>query len=124
MDRSKFIAGLAGPLFLCIGISMFVNHDRFPDIVHQIQNNIPLIMVSGMISLIAGLAIVHTHRIWAGWPAALTLLGWLLVIGGAVRIVLPHELAQIAGSFGARPSLLTAAAAIVTAFGGFLTFKA
>lgn len=124
MDRSKFIAGLAGPVFLALGISMFLNHDLFPEVVHQIQNSFPLIIVAGVIALAAGLAIVQTHNTWSGWPALVTLLGWLLVIGGVLRIVFPRQLAEIAGTVGTSPGLLTAGATAVTALGAFLTFKA
>ena len=124
MDRSKFIAGLAGPVFLSLGVSMFLNRDMFPDIVHQISNSFPLIIVMGMIALVAGIAIVQTHNTWSGWPASITLIGWLLVIGGVMRIVFPRQLASIAGSIGGDPSLLMIPATLVTAIGLFLCFKA
>ena len=123
MDRSKFIAGLAGPVFLSLGVSMFLNRDLFPDIVHQIQNSFPLIIVAGVIALTAGLAILQVHNTWSGWPALVTLLGWLLVIGGVLRIVFPRQLADIAGSVGANPACLLGGATLVTALGAFLTFK-
>ncbi len=124
MDRSKFIAGLAGPVFLSLGVSMFINRDLFPDIVHQLQNSFPLIIIAGAIALAAGLAIVRTHNIWSGWPALVTLLGWLLVIGGVLRIVLQRQLTDIAGSAGANPAFLTGGALLMTAVGAVLTFKA
>ena len=123
MDRSKFIAGIAGPVFLTLGVSMFINHDLFPDIARQIQNSFPLIIVAGVIALAAGLAIIQTHNVWSGWPALVTLLGWLLVVGGVLRIVFPRQMADIAGSIGATSPFLVGGAALVSALGVFLTFK-
>ena len=124
MDRSKFIAGLAGPVILCAGISMLFNRGAFPDILHQVQNSLALIILSGVISLAAGLAIVQTHTTWSGWPSLVTLLGWLLVIGGVARMLLPRQLAEIAGSVAANPSLLMTGALVSCGLGAFLTFKA
>ena len=124
MDRSKFIAGLAGPVFLSLGVSMLINRDMFPDIVHQISNSVPLIIVTGVISLVAGLAIVQNHDTWSGWPAIITLIGWLLVIGGVLRIVFPRQLASIAGSIAGNPGLLIIPATFITALGLFLCVKA
>ena len=124
MDRSKFIAGLAGPVFLSLGVSMLLNRDMFPDIVHQIQNSYPLVIVAGMIALVACLAIVQNHDTWSGWPAIITLIGWLLIIGGVLRIVFPRQLANIAGSIGGNPSLLMIPATLITALGLFLCVKA
>jgi hypothetical protein len=47
----------------------------------------PLILITGVLAMTAGLAIVNTHNVWMlGWPVIVTLFGWALVIGGAVRI--------------------------------------
>ncbi len=119
----EFIAGLAGPVFLALGVSMLVNRDMFPEVVHQLQNNFALIIVAGGIVLVAGLAILKTHNIWTGWPAIITLLGWLLVTGGALRIVLPRQMAEVAASMGPSPAFLTLAAAVLCVAGAFLTYK-
>ena len=124
MNRSKFIAGLAGPVALALGISMLLNRDLYPDIVRQIQTSYPLIIVAGAIALTGGLAIVRTHNTWAGWPAVVTLLGWLLVIGGAMRIILPRQMADIAARIGPDPAFLSVGAAVLCAMGAFLTYKA
>ena len=49
-----------------------------------------------MILMPAGLAIVLTHNVWvADWPVIITLLGWLAVISGAVRIFAPHRVNEL-----------------------------
>jgi hypothetical protein len=123
VDNSKFIAGLAGPVSLALGLSIFVNRDVFPEIVRQIQNSYPLIIIAGAIVLTAGLAIVQKHRVWTGWPAIITILGWLLVIGGTLRVVLPRQMAELALLAGPSPSFLLLGATVLCAAGAFLTFK-
>lgn len=123
MDRSKFIAGIAGPVVLALGFSIFVNRDLFPGLVQNIQSDPALVIVAGIVALAGGLAIVKTHNIWSGWPAIITLLGWLLVIGGLARIILPRQMAEIATHVMPNPALLLVPAALLVLGGTFLTYK-
>lgn len=124
MDRSKFIASLAGPVFLALGLSMLLNRDLFPAIAQQISASYPLIIVSGALTLVAGLAILRVHNDWAGWHSVVTLLGWLLVLGGALRILMPRQLATIASNVSMDSAYLVVPALILSALGAFLTAKA
>jgi hypothetical protein len=53
-----------------------------------------------------------------------TILGWLLVLGGLARILFPIRLAAAAGDFAHSLGTMGAIAAILVAFGAFLSFKA
>ena len=59
MATTKMIAGLMGPTLLAIGIAMLVNARHFPEMAQQIGNDQGLIFVSGILLLVAGLAIVR-----------------------------------------------------------------
>ena len=52
---------------LAIGIAMLVNARHFPEMAKQIGNDPGLIFVSGILLLVAGLAIVRVHNVWSGW---------------------------------------------------------
>ena len=46
-----------------------------------------LVYMSGLASLLAGLAIVNAYAAWTGdWRVVVTAVGWILVIAGIVRI--------------------------------------
>jgi hypothetical protein len=52
-----------------------------------------LLLVVGLITLLAGLALVLAHNIWSGGPAAIlvTVLGWMLLFKGAALVILPSS---------------------------------
>ena len=124
MQSSTFIAKLVGPMLFVISLGMLTNQDTYHAIVGEFLHSGALVYVSGFLSLLAGLAIVNTHNAWRGeWSVIITVLGWLMLVGGVIRIVFPH----FTVSFGAAVYGSTAAVVIVAVIGlvigGFLTFK-
>ena len=121
--RSRFIAGLIGPMLLAIGASMLLNRGLAAEIATEIARDKALIFLSGLLLLSAGLAIIQLHATWDGWPALVTAIGWLSVVSGLARILFPFELAGLAPHLIVGPAPLIAAAACLAA-GAFLTAKA
>ncbi|MBM3547743.1 MAG: hypothetical protein FJX54_12390 [Alphaproteobacteria bacterium] len=125
MATTRMIASLMGPTLLAIGVSLLVNARHLPEMARQIGNDPGLIFVSGVLLLVAGLAIVRVHNIWSGgWPVVVTVMGWLAVVGGVLRMVLPFWAAGIAAGLGesGMPIVLGALGPLLV--GGFLTYKA
>ena len=121
--KSRYIAGLIGPALLAIASAMLLNRGLLPEIVAEAVRNKALIFLTGLLLLIAGLAIIQLHSTWRGWPAVVTAIGWLSVVSGLARILFPFELADLA------PRLITGPAPMIAALGGmaigaFLTAKA
>jgi hypothetical protein len=124
MQSSAFIAKLVGPMLVVVGVGMLINQDTYHAIIREFLHSGALVYLAGLLSLLAGLAIVNAHNSWqAEWSVIITILGWLMLIGGIVRIALPH----FTVSFGAAVYGSTAAVAIVAiiglVIGGFLSFK-
>ena len=125
MATTKMIAGLMGPTLLAIGLAMLINADNFPEMAKQIGNDPGLIFVSGILLLVAGLAIVRAHNVWSGgWRVVVTVLGWLAVIGGILRMFLPFWAASIAAALGQNRTPVRIGALLPLLLGGFLTYKA
>jgi hypothetical protein len=81
--------------------------------------------LSGILLLVAGLAITRAHSVWAGgWPVLVTVLGWLAILGGLMRMFFPMQLAALAAAMAQRPAGIITAAVVVLVLGGFLSFKA
>jgi hypothetical protein len=125
MTTSKTIAGLIGPTLAAIALGMWFNLASFPALAEQVSREPALIFLSGVLLFVAGLAIVRVHNLWSrGWPVLVTILGWLALLGGLIRILLPTKLAEIAAGFGQNTGLITVAAIVLLVIGGFLSFKA
>jgi hypothetical protein len=124
MALSKAIAGLIGPTLVAIAAGMLLNLGSFPAIAEQVSRDPALILVSGILLFVAGLAIVRAHNLWTGgWPVLVTIFAWLGVLGGLVRILFPTRLAALAAGLGQNTGLIATAAVVLLALGAFLSFK-
>jgi len=123
MTAPVFIARLLGPLFIAIGAGILLNPTVYAAIVAEATHSPTMVYFSGLMSLLPGLAILNVYRAWtADWRIVVTILGWLLVIGGVVRIVLPQTTETLAISIYSTSASLTIAAVIVLVLGAFLSF--
>ena len=124
VTTSKMIAGLIGPTLVAIAAGMLLNLGSFPELAQEISREPGLIFVSGILLLVAGLAIVRAHNIWAGGGlVVVTVLGWLAVLTGLLRMLFPTRLATIAAEVGASPGWIISGAVVLLVLGGFLSFK-
>jgi len=124
MPPAVLIARLIGPLFVAIGVGILINAQFYVGAVVEGVHSPTLVYMSGVASMLAGLAMLNAYRAWtADWQVIITILGWLLVIGGIVRIVLPQVATMIAPAVYSGTTALAIAGAIVLVLGGFLTVK-
>lgn len=123
-ERSRFLARLMGPTLLAMSAAMLVNREAMLQIAAQVANDYAVIFLSGIVLFVCGLAIVHAHNVWSGWPALVTALGWLAIIGGLIRMFLFPYASEIASRFTATPVTILVAAGSMLALGAFLTAKA
>jgi hypothetical protein len=83
MDRSIFLARLLGPTFAAIALGILINLGIYESMIAEALHPGILFHLSGLLSLLAGLAIVNLHNTWcADWRVIITVLGWLMTIGG------------------------------------------
>ena len=124
MDRSLFLARLMGPTFVAIALGMLINLGMYETMIAEALHTGILFYLSGLLSLLAGLAIVNLHNTWcADWRVIITVLGWLMTIGGIIRIVVPQVAISIGSSVYSGRAPMIVAALIVGTLGAFLSFK-
>jgi hypothetical protein len=123
MQPAVLIARLIGPLFIAIGLGILLNGAFYTALLLEAVHSPTLIYFSGLMTLVAGLAILNVHRTWSGWPVLVTIIGWLFVIGGLVRIVLPATTATLVTDIYSKPITLLVVAVIVLVVGAYLSFE-
>jgi uncharacterized membrane protein len=122
-STSRYLARLIGPVFLAIGVGMLINAPIYRTMGEQFLSSYALIYLSGLLALPAGIAILLAHNVWAAdWRLIITVLGWLAVIGGAVRIVLPQFVQYVGGAIFHLSMLPFIGGVVVFVLGGVLSF--
>ena len=92
MQASIFIARLLGPLLLAVGAGILINPNMFRTMGTEVVRSVTLVYLFGLMDLAAGLAIVLTHNVWLlSWRVLITLLGWLMIVRGAARVLLTEK---------------------------------
>lgn len=124
MEISLWIAKLMGPIILVLGIPMAVTPDRIHDMARKFIDNIPLIFFSGVLVMAAGLSIVNTHNVWVtDWRVVITIFGWLMTIGGAVRIMAPQLVVTIGSAMLEHTGFTRIAGVLWALLGVYLTYQ-
>ncbi|HEY1745688.1 MAG TPA: hypothetical protein VGG11_02835 [Xanthobacteraceae bacterium] len=120
---ATLIARLIGPLFAAIGVGMIVNATFYATAVGEGAHSPVLIAISGMATLLAGLAILNAHHAWTSdWRVLVTLIGWLFVIAGLLRLILPKFVETAAPAVYSGPAAEIVAGAIIFVVGVVLSF--
>lgn len=112
MSNSKKIAGLIGPTTIVLTISEAMNSHIW------VVNIAPVTFLNGTLLFVAGLSIIQVHNHWRSWLVLVTLTGWVCILGGIYRMLVP-EAPQASQNTTTYIGL-----GILFAMGTFLTFKA
>jgi hypothetical protein len=124
MLPSKSIAGLLGPTLIANGVAVLVNLNTWRSLAEQFTRDPVLIYIVGIAVFVTGLAIVQRHNVWRGWPVAVTVFGWLILVAGLVRMLFPVQLAEIAVAVVRAPGMLAGAVIVQLLIGAFFSYKA
>jgi hypothetical protein len=118
------IARLIGPLFAAIGLGMLLNSTFYAAAVGEGAHSPVLIAISGMATLVAGLAILNAHHAWtADWRVLVTVIGWMFIIAGLIRLIWPTLAETLAPAIYSGPAALMVAGVVVLIVGGILSFE-
>jgi hypothetical protein len=89
----------------------------------ELVGSLTLIYLFGLIDLASGLAIVLTHNVWmANWRVIITLIGWLMLIRGAVRILFADRIMPYAKKLLGNKRLLPVSGGIMVLLGLVLCY--
>ena len=87
---SLFLARFFGLFLVIIAFALLINRKRFPDVARSFVENPALLVFSGFLTLVLGLLAVLVHNVWvADWRVIITILAWLTLFKGIVRLWFP-----------------------------------
>lgn len=124
MHTTIFLAKLMGPMLIAMGVATVIHPERFWHMAQEFLESDALLFISGVITLPVGLAIVNTHNVWEmNWPVIITIFGWLMILAGIVRMVLPQALKTAGRAMIEKVTYLAVPGSVMTAFGAYLTYQ-
>ncbi len=124
MEPALKIARLMGPLLCVVGVGMLANGATYRVMAGQFLAAYPFIYFSGILALVAGLAILNVHNRWTpDWRSVITAIGWIITCVGTFRIIAPQYTAFVGGSIVANPGFFNGAGIVLLALGGFISFR-
>ncbi len=92
MDWSPVFAKFLGIYLLIIVVIWLARREPFEKEIRDIVSSDGMFALSGAIHIIVGLMIVVLHPIWmADWRGFITLIGYLSIIQGIVRLAFPTQ---------------------------------
>ena len=92
--RTIFLSRLIGLYCIVVALSMMTRRQATVETVTALLQNPSMMLIVGIITLAAGLAVVVAHNIWSGGALAVvvTLVGWITLIKSLFFLFLPPEM--------------------------------
>jgi uncharacterized membrane protein len=92
MDLSHFLAKFLGSYMLIMAAIWLIRKDQFGITVRNIMGSDNTYSMTAIIQIIFGLLIVISHSVWTmDWRVLITLIGYLALAVGVVRLAFPEE---------------------------------
>lgn len=124
METSIFLARLIGPLFLLVAAGVLMNPKHYANMTSRFIKNPELYYFSGAMAFVIGVAMVIVHNVWTtDWRVVITILGWLSIFKGVIRILCPNLGATIANSLVESKQTMKISSIILILFGAWLSFQ-
>lgn len=121
MDISHVLARLFGIMMIVLFGGILINRKYYRHLWQDLSTHPFSLLISGFITLLLGLIVLQMHNLWvADWRSLITLLGWLFVVSGAVRLLLPEMVIKIGQKV--TQEIILGIASVLLLIGLFLTY--
>jgi uncharacterized protein YjeT (DUF2065 family) len=124
METSVFLARIIGPLFVLTCFGFLMNPKHYRDVVQTFLGDPALYYLAGGASFILGMSIITFHNVWTpDWRIAITIVGWIALVRGVVRILAPTLGKRAAASIIKPNWVLYAAVLALMSVGVWLSYE-
>jgi hypothetical protein len=118
MDITIFFARLWGGFFLVFGLLFIITRQLGRTI--EMTDDKAFVISTGYITFLMGLVTVILHNVWVpDWPVIITVMGWMTLIKGIMKIGFPEVIHKQAQRFKKKQAF---SAVALIALGGYLLY--
>ncbi len=123
MEVSIFLAKALGLYLVIVGAGMLINGEKFRKMLLPILKDPGMVLFTGFLALIVGIPMVIIHNLWVmDWRVLITILAWLTLIKGAVRMFFPEFVINQSTRFIKKKGLYNGLVAFMLALGALLLY--
>lgn len=92
-ERTRFLCRLLGLYCLIAPVTMFLHREATIVMVMALLHDPPLLFMVGLLTVVAGLALVLGHNFWSGgaYTILVTIIGWITLVKGLIEWLLPQS---------------------------------
>jgi vacuolar-type H+-ATPase subunit I/STV1 len=89
--RTIYLSRLIGLYWIVVILSLVIRKKATLDSVNVLFNSPAMMLLTGIIAVAGGLAMILAHSIWKGGalPVVVSIVGWLALIKGLMFLLLP-----------------------------------
>lgn len=121
---TNFLALMLGWYLVIMGLFLILRGDFVVAGLRELIGHRAIMLVVGVLTLVLGLLMVISHNIWVmGWPIIITIIAWLTLIGGLLRLFFPDTVYKIWNKTIDKPKKLIAYGVVILIIGLFLLYK-
>lgn len=96
METSIFLARVIGLFGAISTLAIIVRYKSHLDLEESASQNPAAVHLSGFIILLLGVLLTVSHQVWTwDWRVVITVLGWLILVKGAMRILFPDTVKKL-----------------------------
>ena len=93
MEFSLLIAKIISVIYISAGIGVLIGTINLNNMVTDLKNSVALTYIAGSVGIILGMILIEYHNIWVkNWTVSITIISWLLLIGGVTIVIFPNSL--------------------------------
>ncbi|MFC1599659.1 hypothetical protein ACFL3T_01360 [Patescibacteria group bacterium] len=124
MELSLYLGQLFSVVLVVIGLALLLRSKHYAKAYKAWMKDAGLALFTGMVVLVAGVAVVLVHNVWiASWEVLITIVGWGMVLKGVLFLLLPKEFEKLVDYFMKMSWLLPLGAVIWIVGGLYLGYN-
>ena len=96
MERSILLARIISVVYVSAALGAIFSANHYRRLPDDLFGNAGLTYVTGFMTVVLGILIVHYHNTWTkSWPVLITVIGWGALLKGVAIIVMPQVVHRV-----------------------------